>query len=157
VGKEPIQALAKIVTYALLANIFFFLCEVFVALYSEIPGHVDHLSYLFVGLHGHALLAPWMWLAWIMSIAAVAMLLFPGIRANEKLLITACVLTVAGIWIDKGLGLISGGFIPNPLHQITEYLPTIPEVLITLGVYGIGILVLTLLFKIAVTVREETM
>lgn len=157
VGPKPIQAIAKIVTYALLANIFFFMCEVFVALYSEIPGHVDHLQYLFLGLHGHAALAPYMWIAWILSIAAAIMLLFPNLRANEKLLAVACVFTIIGIWIDKGLGLISGGFIPNPLHQITEYLPTIPEILIGLGVYGIGILILTLLFKIAVTVREETM
>ncbi len=36
-----------------LLNVFFFLCEVFVAFYSNIPEHMDHFKYLFVGLHGH--------------------------------------------------------------------------------------------------------
>ena len=82
--------------------------------------------------------------------------LVPSLRNNQSYLAVACVLTIAGIWIDKGLGMISGGFIPNPLHQITEYAPSIPEIIITLGVYAIGFLVLTVLYKMAVTVREET-
>jgi molybdopterin-containing oxidoreductase family membrane subunit len=45
--------------------------------------------------------------------------------------------------------------VPNPLHQVNEYAPTIPENLITVGVYGIGVLILTLLFKMAVTIKEE--
>ena len=31
-----------------------------------------------------------------------------------------------------------------------------PETLITIGIWAIGFLVLTLLYKIAITVREET-
>ncbi|MBW2591612.1 MAG: menaquinol oxidoreductase, partial [Deltaproteobacteria bacterium] len=40
--------------------------------------------------------------------------------------------------------------------HVTEYAPTIPEIIITLGVYGVGFLVLTALFKIVVSVKEET-
>ena len=61
-----------------------------------------------------------------------------------------------GAWIDKGLGLISGGFVPNPLHEVNEYVPTAPEVMITLGVWATGFIVLTILYKIATTVKEET-
>ena len=60
-GKEQIQSIAKIVAYAICVNVFFFLCEVFVVFYSRIPEHMDHLKYLFVGLHGHGALVPWMW------------------------------------------------------------------------------------------------
>jgi Ni/Fe-hydrogenase subunit HybB-like protein len=60
-GREQIQALAKTVAYAICINVFFFLCEIFVAFYSQIPGHMDHIKYLFVGLHGHGALVPWMW------------------------------------------------------------------------------------------------
>jgi molybdopterin-containing oxidoreductase family membrane subunit len=154
-GSQAIRAVARIVTYALIINIFFFLCEIFVAAYSNIPGHKDHLQYLFFGLHGHGPLVVPMWIAWIMCIVAAIMLLSPSVRQNDRLLTIACILTIAGIWIDKGLGLISGGFIPNPLHQITDYLPTFPEVMITVGVYAIGFLLLTFLYKIAVSVREE--
>jgi molybdopterin-containing oxidoreductase family membrane subunit len=67
----------------------------------------------------------------------------------------ACSALFIGTWIDKGMGLISGGFIPTPLHKVVDYVPTLPELLISLGVAGLGILILTLLLKIAVTVKEQ--
>jgi len=60
-----------------------------------------------------------------------------------------------GAWIDKGMGLIAGGFVPNPLHHVNEYMPTIPEIVITLGIWCAGFLVLTILYKIVVSVKEE--
>ncbi len=155
-GNEAIQGLARIIAYALLANMFFFLCEVFVAAYSGIPGHVDHLKYLFFGLHGHGALTVWMWASMILLVIAIIMFLLPSIRKNERTLTIACIVAIAGIWIDKGLGMISGGFVPNPMHHVTEYIPTFPEIMITIGIYALGFLVLTVLYKIAVTVREET-
>lgn len=79
----------------------------------------------------------------------------PATRKNEKTLIVACVVIIFGTWIDKGLGMISGGFVPNPLHQVNEYAPTLPEIGITLGVYAVGALVLTFLYKMTVSVKEE--
>jgi Ni/Fe-hydrogenase subunit HybB-like protein len=154
-GKEQIQSLAKIVTYAIIINVFFLLCEVFVVFYSRIPEHMDHLTYLFYGLQGHSALVPWMWTSMSLMGIAIILLLIPSVRANESLLAICCVLVFFGTWIDKGLGMISGGFVPNPLHQVNEYAPTIPELAITLGVYATGFFVLTVLFKIAVTVKEE--
>jgi molybdopterin-containing oxidoreductase family membrane subunit len=154
-GKEQIQTLAKIVTYGTIANVFFFLCEVFVALYSQIPEHTAHLQYLFFGLHGHAKLVPYMWFAMTLITVAIILLLFPSARQNEFVLGIACAFVFVGIWIDKGLGMVSGGFIPNPLHEINEYWPTIPELSITIGVWACGLLVLTILYKVVVGVKEE--
>lgn len=154
-GDKAIRQIAKIVTYALIANLFFLGCEVFVALYSNIPGHIDHLKYLYFGLHGHGVLVPWMWLSVILMVLAVILLLYPAARNNMGTLTIACIMLFIGTWIDKGLGLISGGFVPSPLHHVNEYLPTIPEVIITVGVYAIGFLVLTILYKITVSVKEE--
>jgi Ni/Fe-hydrogenase subunit HybB-like protein len=154
-GKEQIQTLAKIVTYGTIANLFFFLCEVFVAVYSQIPEHTAHLKYLFFGLHGHAKLVPYMWFAMTLVVAAIALLIFPAARQNEFVLGIACLFVFVGIWIDKGLGMVSGGFIPNPLHQIQEYWPTLPEISITIGVWACGLLVLTILYKVVVGVKEE--
>jgi len=53
------------------------------------------------------------------------------------------------------MGLISGGFVPNPLHHVNEYVPTIPELVITLAIWCAGFLVLTILYKIVVSVKEE--
>ena len=154
-GRQQIQTLAKTVAYAICINVFFFLCEIFVAFYSQIPGHTMHIQYLFVGLHGHGALVPWMWASMLLMVAGIVLTVTPATRRNETSLMIACIVIILGTWIDKGLGMISGGFVPNPLHEVTEYAPTMPEIGITLGVYAIGALVLTVLYKMAVGVKEE--
>lgn len=154
-GREQIQSLSKIVAYAICLNVFFFLCEVFVVFYSQIPEHMDHIKYLFVGLHGHGVLVPWMWTSVALMVIAIILLVNPMTRRNETVLAVACLCVFFGTWIDKGLGMISGGFVPSPLHHVNEYVPTIPEIIITFGVYATGFLVLTALFKMAISVKEE--
>jgi molybdopterin-containing oxidoreductase family membrane subunit len=154
-GREQIQSLAKIVAYAICLNVFFFLCELFTVFYSQIPEHMDHFKYLFTGLHGHGAYVPWMWVSLALMVVSIILLVNPITRKNEGVLAVACVTVFGGTWIDKGLGMISGGFVPNPLHHVNEYIPTIPEIMISLGVWATGFLVLTALFKIAVSVKEE--
>ncbi|MFZ0240885.1 MAG: NrfD/PsrC family molybdoenzyme membrane anchor subunit [Desulfobacterales bacterium] len=154
-GREQIQSLAKTVAYAIVLNVFFLLCEVFTVFYSQIPEHMDHLTYLFAGLHGHGTYVPWMWTSMSLMVIAIILLVNPVTRRNEGVLAVACVAVFAGTWIDKGLGLISGGFVPNPLHEVNEYIPTLPELFISLAIWCLGFLVLTALFKIAVSVKEE--
>jgi len=154
-GREQIQALAKIVAYAITINVFFFLCELFVAFYSDIPEHKDHITYLFAGLHGHGALVPWMWTSMFLMLIGIFLTVNPVTRRNEGVLAVACGVIFIGTWIDKGLGMISGGFVPNPLHEVNEYIPTLLEIVITLGIYALGALVLTLLFKMAIGVKEE--
>jgi molybdopterin-containing oxidoreductase family membrane subunit len=154
-GKEAIQALAKIVTYALIASIFFVLMEIFTVFYSQVPEHMQHFQYLFVGLHGHYALVPWMWAAVILAAIALMLLINPWTRQNEALLAVACAAVFASLWIEKGLGLVVTGFIPSPLEKITEYYPTGPEVAITVGVWSLGLLILTVLYKVAVAVKTE--
>lgn len=154
-GREAIQALTKIVTYSLIASIFFVLMEIFTVFYSQIPEHMQHFICLFIGLHGHQFLVPWMWTALILAGAALIILLNPGSRQNEAFLVLACAAVFFSLWIEKGLGLVIPGFVPNPLDKITEYHPTFPEVAITGGVWALGFLILSLLYKIAVSVKEE--
>ncbi len=154
-GKRQIQALAITVAYAISINVFFFVCEVFVAFYSQIPGHMDHIKYLFVGMYGYNALVPWMWTSMILMIVGIILTVTPQTRKNETSLMVACIVIIVGTWIDKGLGMISGGFVPNPMHEVNEYAPSLPEIGITIGVYAIGALVLTVLYKMAVSVKEE--
>jgi Ni/Fe-hydrogenase subunit HybB-like protein len=154
-GKEAIQKVSKIVLYAMIISIFFVLLELFTAFYSQIPGHTHAFIYQFVGLHGHGNLVPWTWAFAIMAVIATLMLLVPSIRRNETTLAIACVLVFFSLWIEKGVTLVITGFIPNPLERITEYVPTIPELAITVGVWATGFLVLTILYKVAVSVKEE--
>jgi len=154
-GWEAMQTLAKIVCWAIIANLFFFLCEVFTVYYSNIPGHKAHLQYLLFGYHGYHALVPWMWTGLILMFTGAVFLIIPQLRNNKTLLPFTCAMIFFGAWIDKGLGMISGGFVPSPLHHVTEYAPTKPEIMITLAVYATGFLVLTLLYKLATQVKEE--
>ena len=155
-GKEAIQALGKIVAYAMFANVFFLGLEFFTAFYSQIPGHMESFIYLYKGLEGHTELVPLMWTSSVLAVVSLGMLLFPGIRKREGLLAFAAVALFISLWIDKGFGLIIGGFVPNMLNQVRTYWPTVTEGLIALGVWSVGFFVLTVLYKVAVGVREET-
>ncbi|MCG6921511.1 MAG: polysulfide reductase NrfD [Acidobacteria bacterium] len=154
-GEKAVQKLATIVTYAMLVNLFFVLMEVFTAVYSGIPEHMAHFQYLFLGLGGHAELVPWMWAGLVLAVVALAILLRPSVRSQARWLAVACGAVVVSVWIEKGLGMVVAGFNPSPLGHVTRYWPTAPEVLIGLGVYGIGALVVTILYKTALSVRGE--
>jgi molybdopterin-containing oxidoreductase family membrane subunit len=155
-GRDAVQTLAKIITYGLAANLFFLACEVFVVFYSGLPDHVQHFKYLYFGLEGHSLLAPWMWTALLLMSVSCILLIIPSTRKNENILAVTCVALFIGTWIDKGLGLVTGGFVPTTLHRVQDYIPTLPEVLISTGIFGVGLLVLTILLKLVVEVRRET-
>ena len=155
-GKEQIRTLGGIVTYAFILNMFFLLLEVFTAFYSQIPGHMHSFVYLFWGLEGHgSVLAPWMWASIAFAVVALVLLIVPATRRREDILAVGCVAVIASTWIDKGFGLVIGGFIPNPFDRVFEYWPTVPEVLISVGVWATGFFILSVLYKIVVSVKEE--
>jgi len=154
-GKEQIRTLGSIVAYAMILNVFFFLLELFTAFYSQIPGHMHSFQVLFTGMEGYTKLVPWMWTATVFAFIALVLLIVPATRKNLNTLAAGCASVVIATWIDKGLGLIIGGFTPNPFERVTPYWPTTPEVIITLGVWATGFFVLTVLFKIAVSIKEE--
>lgn len=154
-GEKAIGALAKIVTYAMAINVFLILMEIFTAFYSNIPEDLLHFKYLYVGIDGHTTLVPWMWTSTILAVVALVLLFNPRTRNSMKTLTVACVAVFLSIWIDKGMGMVVTGFVPSPLGEVTEYAPTFTEVAISLGIYGIGALFVTLLYKIALSVRGE--
>jgi molybdopterin-containing oxidoreductase family membrane subunit len=154
-GTKSIQTLAKIVTYCIIINVLFIFFEVFTVFYSRIPEHMRHFEYLFAGIAGYGKLVPWMWVSLTGMVAASILLVIPAVRRNHATLAIACVMVVITTWIDKGLGLITGGFVPNPFDRITEYWPTALELVISIGVWAAGFLILTIIYKIAVSVKEE--
>jgi molybdopterin-containing oxidoreductase family membrane subunit len=154
-GQQAIRTLSTIVTYAMLANVFFVAMELFTALYSDIPEHVSHFTFLFMGLEGEATLAPWMWTSVVLAVVALVLLLNPSTRNNETSLIVACVAVFASLWIDKGLGMVIAGFVPSPLGKVVHYWPTAPELAISLAIWAGGLLIVTGLYKIALEVRGQ--
>ena len=154
-GKEQIRTLAGIVTYAMILNVFFFFLEIFTVFYSRIPGHMLPFEYLFVGLEGHGKLVPLMWTAAFFAFVSLILLIVPKTRRNLVTLGVACISVFIATWIDKGFGLVVGGFIPNTFERVFEYWPTAPEMIISVGVWATGFFILTVLYKIAVSVKEE--
>ena len=155
-GQDALKTLTKIITYAMCINVFLFFCEVFTAFYSGIPGHQHPLLFLFAGHDGHlSWVTPWMWACGFLAFASLALLIPPALRDNMVILPWSLGMLIIASWIDKGLGLIIGGFSPNVFETLTPYAPTGIEILITLGVYAVGLLVLSLLWKIAIGVKKE--
>jgi molybdopterin-containing oxidoreductase family membrane subunit len=116
---------------------------------------MEHFEFLFVGLHGHAALVPWMWASMLLAAGSLVLLITPRTRKDEKILAVACGMVFLSLWIDKGLGLIVGGFVPSPLGHVTSYVPTLPEMAITGAIWAVGCLMITVFYKIALSVREE--
>jgi Ni/Fe-hydrogenase subunit HybB-like protein len=154
VGREAIKKLSVIVTYAMVINVFLILMELFTGLYSGMPEHKFPIQYLFEGLSGHAPLVPWMWTSIILAVVSLVLLLTPRFRNNEKILPAACVVVFLSLWIDKGVCLIISGFVPSPLATITDYAPTLPEMTISLAIWALGALMVTVFYKIAISVRQ---
>ena len=155
-GDEAIRKLAQIVTYAMIVNLFLFGAEIFTVLYSGVEHHAIHLRYMFFGVEGEGdNIVPFMWLSMTLGVLATVLLLVPRVRNNFKILPIICGMVFLAIWIDKGAGMLTGGFIPSPLGAISPYFPSGTEILMGVGLYAFGALVLTLLYKIAVSVREE--
>ncbi len=155
-GSVAIRTLAKIVTYALLLNLFLFGVEVFTVLYGGMEHHVVHLEYLYWGSHGEVSnVAPFMWLSLLLAIISLIFLINPKTRYRSGYLSISCTFVVISIWIDKGAGMLTGGFIPSPMGTVSTYFPSLVEVLMGIGLYAFGALVLTVLYKIAVSVKKD--
>lgn len=154
-GTEAIKSLAKIIAYAMALNVFFFLLEIFTAFYSGMPGHQHSIVYLFAGHDQYAQWVPFMWTAAVLAILSLVLLLPPQLRDNHDLLPWSLGILVIATWIDKGIGLLVGGFTPNMFDGYTEYVPSIVELAIAIGIYAIGAMILTVLWKIAIDVKRE--
>jgi Ni/Fe-hydrogenase subunit HybB-like protein len=144
--------LRGIVQVSMLINVFLLANEVFKEFYSG-NLHVASAKYLFIGLHGHYALVPWIWTAIALNLTAMTLLVLPLSR-SLKWLNVACVLCIIGIWIEKGMGLVLPGFTPTPLGAIVEYTPTLNETLICLGIWAMGLLLYTIFLRMAVPILQ---
>jgi Ni/Fe-hydrogenase subunit HybB-like protein len=154
-GREAIQTMAKIAAYALVTSIFFVLVELWTVFYSQVPEDMEHFRFLFAGLDGYDTIAQWMSVSVVCAVAGLLLLLNPRTRKNETTLAVACVAVFVSLWIEKGLGLLVAGFVPTPLGKVVRYMPTVPEVAIAIGIWAMGLLIITVLYKIFISVRKE--
>ena len=154
VGAKAIAKLAMIITYAALIHFFLVGMEFFTAFYSNIPSHIHGLEYLFFGLDGKSNLVPFLRISFILGLLSLLILLIPTLRHSTPWLAAASAGLFVSIWIDKGIGLILGGFVPSPMEEVVEYIPGFLEVCITLGIWAFGFLLLTVFYKMVVSVKR---
>lgn len=151
IDDKAIFKIAELIAYAMAINLFLLGAEVFKEFYSG-SIHSYPIKYLYFGLHGKNALVPWIWTATILNISAFFLFLSPKTRENYLTLNIASIFVIIGVYIEKGMGLIIPGFVPDTLGEIYEYSPTNPEILITVGVWAFGALLYTLLLKFAIPI-----
>ncbi len=148
---NALKLLRQIVLVAMTINVFLLLSEVFTDFYTGAV-HSVSAQYLYFGIGEHTALVPWIWSAITMNLIALFLLYLPYRGRRVWVLNTACVLLIIGIWIEKGMGLIVPAFIPTPLGEFVEYMPTMNEILVGLGIWAFGLLLYSIFVRITVPV-----
>ncbi|MBI2391688.1 MAG: polysulfide reductase NrfD [Deltaproteobacteria bacterium] len=134
-------------------NLFLVGCEVFGEFYTGTL-HSASAQYLYFGLHGHSMLPKFIWTALTFNVTACVILLVPKLRQIPRLMYLACVLTIVGIWTEKGMGLVFPGFVPNPLGEIEEYAPNAGEIILNLGIVAFGAFLYTAFAKVTIAIQS---
>ena len=148
---EALFKIAEIIAYAMFINLFLLTAEIYKEYYSDTV-HIAPFEYLFEGLHGHEQLVPWIWSAMAMNVLAFFLFLVPATRKRISTLNLGCLLTIIGVWIEKGPGFVIPGFVPDPLGEIYVYMPNLLELMVSFGIWALGLLIFTLLMKVAIPI-----
>jgi molybdopterin-containing oxidoreductase family membrane subunit len=91
-------------------------------------------------------------MAMIFNMTAFLLFLVPRTRENHLTLNIGCVLIFLGVYIEKGMGLVIPRLVTDVLGEIYEYSPTVIEILLSIGIFAAGLLVYTLLLRVAVPI-----
>ena len=150
---EAIQKIAELIAYAMFINLFLLGAEIFKEYYTGTI-HLAPMQYLLQGLHGHSALVPWIWTAMLFNFSAFMIFLIPDTRRNNTTLVLGCVLIFIGVYIEKGMGLVIPGFVPDVLHEIYEYVPTGMEMALAIGIWATGLFVFTMLLRVAIPIMN---
>jgi molybdopterin-containing oxidoreductase family membrane subunit len=146
-----IWKIAELMAYAMAVNLFLTGAEIYKEFYSA-SEHLVYTKYYYLGIGGHRAIVPYAWISLIFDVVAFLLFLIPRARKNVLLLNLGCVLIYAGVYIEKGIGLLIPGLTPDTLGEIYEYTPSSTEVLVTAGIFSVGFLLYTIMLKVAVPV-----
>lgn len=142
--------LKRVLSFTMPLNLFLLFCELFKEFYTD-STHVASAQYLFWGLHGHHKLVPYIWTAITLNILSTIVYI-TNLREKKIILLMACLFTIFGTWVEKGMGLIIPAFVPSSLGSIVEYSPSVSEFWISMGIWAFGILVFTVNAKVCIAI-----
>src|ERR1022692_2337768 len=146
-----ISKIAELMAYAMFLNLFLHGAEAFKEFYSNTQ-HLLFTRYWYFGVGSHHTLVPYAWSAVALNLVAFGLFIPPPPRRNLITLNIGCLATYAGVYIEKGMGLIIPGLTPDTLGEIYEYYPTIAELRVAAGIFALGFLLFTLMLKVAVPI-----
>ncbi len=151
ISDDALRKIGELLAYAMAVNLFFLGCEVFREFYSH-SAHVIHAKFQWFGLDGGHGIAAYTWFAVTCEVIALVIFISPRLRNRMPLLSVACVLAAAGVYIEKSLGLLLPGMTPDVLGEVYRYAPSLNEMMVGLGVWGVGCLCFTLMAKVAIAI-----
>ena len=151
IKNEAIWKIAELMAYAMFLNLFFHGAEVFKEYYSG-THHLQYTRYFYEGIGEHQTLVPYAWTALGLNLGAFLLFIIPKARKNWLTLNIGCLAIYAGVFIDKGLGLIVPGLTPDAVGEIYEYSPSLTEMRVSAAVFAVGFLVFTAMLKVAVPI-----
>jgi molybdopterin-containing oxidoreductase family membrane subunit len=154
IDRKVFSKLRLIIVISAIVNLIMLFSEVFKEFYFP-THHSSSAVYLFFGMDGHNALVPWIWTSISVNLAATLVLAFNPGKNNPKVLLPACGFLFVAVWMEKGIGLIVPGLIPSPLGEIVDYLPTLVELGVTLGILCLGITVVTWLIRTALIIEQQ--
>lgn len=153
--KDARRLLERVLSVTLAADLFLLGGQAFVEFYAQGSG-VTPLRYLLLGLNGHRALVPWAWLGAFLEVAAAVFFALPEnsrARADHwwkkvPAADVACGGALVGIWFNKGMSLVIPGFVPSQLGEVVEYVPSLVEALVSLGVWCFGFIAISVLLRL---------
>lgn len=169
-GAEPVPQAARAplertLSIALAVDLFLLGGQAFVEFYAQGAGATP-LRYLLFGIGEHRALVPWAWLGATLEISAFVFFALPegtSLRGRSlgrvPLADLFCGAALVGVWFTKGMSLVIPGFVPSQLGEIVEYVPSLVEVLVSLGVWCFGLAALSVLLRLeraAISAGRET-
>jgi Ni/Fe-hydrogenase subunit HybB-like protein len=148
---EAIWKIAELMAYAMFLNLFLHGAEAFKEFYSNTQ-NLLFTRYWYLGLGTHHTLVPFAWTAVTLNLLSFGLFISPAMRRNWVTLNLGCLATYAGVYIEKGMGLIIPGLTPDALGEIYVYYPTTTELRVAAGIFAVGFLLFTLMLKVAVPI-----
>jgi Ni/Fe-hydrogenase subunit HybB-like protein len=151
ISDESLRKIGGFLAYAMAINLFFLGAEIFAEFYGE-TAHSIHAEFQWFGIHGQIGIAIYTWLALSCNLAALVIFMIPALRNNIPTLSAGCSLAAVGVFIEKGMGLLLPGMTPDTLGEAYSYGPSLTEVLVGVGIWGVGALLFTLMAKVAMAI-----
>lgn len=151
ISGAALRKIGELLAYAMAINLFLLGCEVFKEFYSH-SHHIIHARFQWFGLmDGHSI-AGFSWFALTCNVTAFVIFVVPAFRNRIPVLLVGCVLAVAGVYVEKGLGLLLPGLTPDVIGEVYRYTPSLNELMVGVGVWGVGLLSFTFMAKISIAI-----